>query len=71
MYHLVSLPTVKRMVKLEHSGDLRLAIVKNGAECHGATLTLESQVGEGTTISLSFPRINTHSSDGLPQGPEQ
>jgi len=35
---------------------LGLAIVKNGAEYHGATLTLESQVGEGTTISLSFPR---------------
>ncbi len=34
---------------------LGLSIVKHGAQFHGAQLTLESQVGEGTTVTLRFP----------------
>ncbi|MDR0308822.1 MAG: hypothetical protein LBH87_02705 [Coriobacteriales bacterium] len=36
---------------------LGLSIVKHGAEYHNAKLTLKSQQGQGTTITLSFPRI--------------
>ncbi len=35
---------------------LGLAIVKHAAAYHGATLTLESVVDKGTTITVSFPR---------------
>ena len=34
---------------------LGLAIVKNLMECHGGTLTIDSAVGCGTTITLWFP----------------
>jgi two-component system phosphate regulon sensor histidine kinase PhoR len=35
---------------------LGLAIVKHGAQLHGAQLTLDSTPGEGTTITLVFPK---------------
>ena len=35
---------------------LGLAIVKHAAAYHGATLTLESAVDKGTTITVTFPR---------------
>ena len=35
---------------------LGLAIVKHGALYHGATLSLESQPAQGTTITVHFPR---------------
>ncbi|MCL1848054.1 MAG: ATP-binding protein, partial [Coriobacteriia bacterium] len=42
-----------------HSGGtgLGLAIVKHGAQYHKATLSLESKPGEGTQITLEFPRL--------------
>ena len=33
-----------------------LAIVRQIAEAHGGTLTLNSSAGAGTTFTLSFPR---------------
>jgi len=35
---------------------LGLAIVKHAAAFHGATVCLWSKVGEGTSISVTFPR---------------
>lgn len=37
---------------------LGLAIVKHIAGLHGAEISLESSLGEGTTIRISFPAIN-------------
>ena len=34
---------------------LGLSIVKHGAQLHGATISLNSKVGQGTTITLVFP----------------
>ena len=34
---------------------LGLSIVKHGAQAHHAEITLESQVGKGTCITLTFP----------------
>jgi two-component system, OmpR family, phosphate regulon sensor histidine kinase PhoR len=34
---------------------LGLSIVKHGAHLHGAEITLESKLGQGTTITLVFP----------------
>ena len=34
---------------------LGLSIVKHGAQVHHAEITLESQVGKGTCITLTFP----------------
>ncbi len=34
---------------------LGLSIVKHAAACHGATVTLESEEGKGTVITLIFP----------------
>ena len=35
---------------------LGLSIVKHAAAFHGAQLTLESEPGQGTTITLRFPK---------------
>lgn len=35
---------------------LGLSIVKHGAMLHGASIGLESEPGEGTTVTLTFPR---------------
>ncbi len=35
---------------------LGLSIVKHGAVYHGATITLETQLGEGTNITICFPK---------------
>lgn len=35
---------------------LGLSIVKHGAEIHHARLTLESEIGQGTCVTLEFPR---------------
>ena len=37
---------------------LGLSIVKHGAAFHGATLTLDSTLGQGTVISVLFPMLN-------------
>ena len=37
---------------------LGLSIVKHAAARHGATLTLTSEVGKGTTVALYFPPLN-------------
>lgn len=37
---------------------LGLSIVKHGAAFHGATVTLDSTLGQGTVISLVFPVLN-------------
>ncbi len=34
---------------------LGLSIVKHGAQFHGADISLESDLGEGTVITLRFP----------------
>ena len=49
-------------VDKSHSKDtggtgLGLAIVKHGAKLHGADIALDSQEGEGTTITITFPGI--------------
>lgn len=36
---------------------LGLAIVKHGAMCHHARIRMQSTVDEGTTVTLSFPRM--------------
>ena len=35
---------------------LGLAIVKHAATYHGADIRLDSRVGEGTTITVTFPK---------------
>jgi signal transduction histidine kinase len=41
--------------KGEHGTGLGLPIVRNIADIHEAQLSLESEVGKGTTITISFP----------------
>ncbi len=38
---------------------LGLSIVKHGAQVHHAEITLESHVGQGTSITLIFPAQKT------------
>lgn len=38
---------------------LGLSIVKHGAQYHNAQVTLESELGIGTTITVTFPKQNT------------
>ena len=43
-----------------HEGTgLGLAIVKSYAELHGAKLEIESTPGEGTTVTVRFPKRRT------------
>lgn len=39
---------------------LGLSIVKHAAQIHGAHIDVESAVGEGTTITITFAKQNTH-----------
>ena len=41
---------------------LGLSIVKHGAACLGAELTVDSELGSGTTISVDFPKRAGHNS---------
>ena len=35
---------------------LGLSIVKHALKCHGATIQVDSQVGQGTRMIVTFPR---------------
>ena len=43
---------------------LGLAIVKQAAAKHGATLSINSQLGQGSTFSVSFPSYRVFNQDG-------
>lgn len=41
----------------DKSTGLGLSIVKGLAEGHGGSVTLDSDVGKGTRVTVSFPRV--------------
>lgn len=47
-----------RSKEIEGTG-LGLSIVKHAAKIHNATIHVESQLGEGTEITVSFPKTNS------------
>ena len=47
-----------KVIQKERGGTgLGLSIVKHGALLHGAKVSVESEEGRGTKISMQFPRI--------------
>lgn len=44
--------------KAEGGTGLGLSIVKHGAACHNAEISLESTVGRGTTVMITFKRVS-------------
>jgi len=57
---LLPFEQVESPMTRQHSGaGLGLALSKALAEVHGAVFTLESTMGEGTTVSISFPPERT------------
>ena len=48
---------VRETALLSHEGSgLGLSLVKRFIELHGGTIDLESRVGEGTSVDLTFPK---------------
>ena len=43
--------------KAEGGTGLGLSIVKHGAQYHGAEISLESETGKGTAITITFNRV--------------
>ena len=48
----------------KHSTGLGLAVVKSYVEAHGGTVSVESQVGAGSTFRFTLPARQTHSAAG-------
>jgi signal transduction histidine kinase len=53
-------------VRNTHGTGLGLALTKSFAEMHGGHLTIESELGVGTTVSIFLPTIQTPTSAGAP-----
>jgi len=52
---------VRETALLSHEGSgLGLSLVKRFIELHGGTIDLESRVGEGTSVDLTFPKHRSH-----------
>jgi len=52
------------MTRSHEGAGLGLSLVKVLTEAHGGTLELESEVGQGTKVTLIFPKIRIPTTDG-------
>ena len=52
------------MTRSHEGAGLGLSLVKVLTEAHGGTLELESEVGQGTKVTLIFPKIRIPATDG-------